>query len=104
MKIKCITEFDYHNGRLCFGCDQQLSPDKCDRVTLCDQDRVSLIRQYKSLSKHSFSVLCQSCLLLWIQFTCHITIIKSYLFNLTISDILYEFLFYHYYEGFPKIR
>lgn len=37
-----ITDFDYHNGRLCFECDQQLSPDNCDQVTLCDQDRVSL--------------------------------------------------------------
>lgn len=37
-----ITDFDYHNGRLCFECDQQLSPENCDQVTLCDQDRVSL--------------------------------------------------------------
>lgn len=37
-----ITDFDYHNGRLCFECDQQLSPDNCDQVTLCDQDRVCL--------------------------------------------------------------
>lgn len=46
-----ITDFDYHNGRLCFECDQQLSPDNCDQVTLCDQDRVSLNNTNNTIQK-----------------------------------------------------
>lgn len=46
-----ITDFDYHNGRLCFECDQQLSPENCDQVTLCDQDRVSLNNTNNTIQK-----------------------------------------------------
>lgn len=48
ININCITDFDYYNGHLCFECDQQLSPDNCDQVTLCDQDSVSFSEKHKS--------------------------------------------------------
>lgn len=51
INISCVTDFDYHNGHLCYECDQQSSPDSCDQVTLCDQDRVSLNEQQISVAK-----------------------------------------------------
>lgn len=62
ININCITDFDYHNGHLCFECDQQLSPDNCDQVTLCDQDSVSFSEKHKSGLTQYQSILCLICL------------------------------------------
>ncbi|XP_062600828.1 uncharacterized protein LOC134262453 [Saccostrea cucullata] len=42
-----VADFNYYNGRLCFKCSQQLTPDSCDRVTLCYQDRYCYIHKTK---------------------------------------------------------
>ncbi|XP_048750474.2 uncharacterized protein LOC125662337 [Ostrea edulis] len=42
-----VGDFNYYGGRLCFKCGQQLSPDSCDRVTLCYQDRFCYIHKKK---------------------------------------------------------
>lgn len=33
-----VADYDYHNGRMCFNCEELSNPNDCDKVTWCDQD------------------------------------------------------------------
>lgn len=94
-----ITDFDYHNGRLCFECDQQLSPENCDQVTLCDQDRVSLNNTDIIVGTKLWHIMS---VLSFIVNTVNLPTDYSFrsnviFFSLIINYILFEFLFYYYY-------
>ncbi|XP_022307004.1 uncharacterized protein LOC111113200 isoform X2 [Crassostrea virginica] len=53
-----VSEFNYYNGQLCFKCDQQQTPEGCDQVALCDQDRYCYL--HKKLSATGFSFVWES--------------------------------------------
>lgn len=107
-----ITDFDYHNGRLCFECDQQLSPDNCDQITLCDQDRVSLNNTNNTIQKwHIMSVLSFIVNTVYLPTDYLFRSNVIFFFNLIINYISFEFLFYyhckyyyHYYNHVLFIR
>lgn len=107
-----ITDFDYHNGRLCFECDQQLSPDNCDQVTLCDQDRVSLNNTNNTIQKwHIMPVLSFIVNTVYLPTDYLFRSNVIFFFNLIINYISFEFLFYyhckyyyHYYNHVLFIR
>lgn len=104
-----ITDFDYHNGRLCFECDQQLSPDNCDQVTLCDQDRVSLSNTNIIVGTklwHIMPVLSFIMNTVYLP-TIYLDAMFWVFFNLIISYLSLEILFYyhdkyyyHYYNDY----
>lgn len=105
-----ITDFDYHNGRLCFECDQQLSPDNCDQVTLCDQDRVNLSNTNNTIQKwHIMPVLSLIVNAVYLP-TNYLFRSNAIFFNLIINYMLFEFLFhyhckynYHYYHYYNHV-